>query len=75
MPKIMVSIEDESMTDMPRLVEDLRRAGLLVDEVFEALGTVTGSIAPEAVDTLMAVPGVAAVEWQRDNYCPADPSL
>jgi hypothetical protein len=70
----MVSIDDESMTDMPRLVEDLRRAGLMVDEVFEALGTVTGSIAPEALDTLMAVPGVTAAEWQRDDYRPADPS-
>ncbi|CAM4209771.1 hypothetical protein KIPE111705_45215 [Kibdelosporangium persicum] len=72
MPKIMVSIDDESMTDMPRLVADLRRAGLMVDEVFEALGTVTGSIAPEAIDALRAVPGVSAVEWQHDNYRPAD---
>ena len=73
MPKILVSIADESMADMSRLVEDLRRAGLTVDDVFEALGTVTGSIATDAVDTLMAVPGVKAVEWQRDDYRPTNP--
>ncbi|ONI70384.1 hypothetical protein ALI144C_47870 [Actinosynnema sp. ALI-1.44] len=71
MPKIMVSIADDSMTDVPRIVADLRRAGLAVDEVFEALGTVTGSIATDAVDALMAVPGVKAIEWQRDDYRPA----
>lgn len=72
MPKILVSIADESMTDIPRLVDDLRQAGLTVDNVLESLGTVTGSIAADAVDALLAVPGVDAVEWQRDDYRPAN---
>nr|WP_042183427.1 hypothetical protein [Kibdelosporangium sp. MJ126-NF4]CEL15511.1 hypothetical protein [Kibdelosporangium sp. MJ126-NF4]CTQ92087.1 hypothetical protein [Kibdelosporangium sp. MJ126-NF4] len=70
MPKIMVSIAEENLTNIPRLVEDLRRAGMAVDDVLEALGTVTGSITTDAVENLMAVPGVQAVEWQRDDHRP-----
>lgn len=73
MPRVMVSIDDDSMTDLPRLVADLRQAGLQVDEVLDALGTVTGSIDRESVESLLAVPGVAHVEWQRDIHLPPDP--
>jgi hypothetical protein len=73
-PKIMVSVDDDSMADLPRLVTDLRQAGLKVDEVLEALGTVTGSISQEAAGSLMAVPGVAHIEWQRDVTLPPDPN-
>jgi hypothetical protein len=71
-PKILVSVEDSSMADLPRLVTDLRQAGLEVDEVLEALGTVTGSISTQAAGSLMAIPGVAHVEWQRDVTLPPD---
>nr|WP_225953948.1 hypothetical protein [Kibdelosporangium phytohabitans] len=60
------------MADVPGIVEDLRRAGLAVDDVFEALGTVTGAIATDAVGALMAVPGVKAIKWQRDDHRPVD---
>jgi hypothetical protein len=68
----MVSVDDNSLSDLPRLVTDLRQAGLKVDEVLEALGTVTGSISTEAADSLMTVPGVAHIEWQRDVTLPSD---
>lgn len=74
MPKIMVSVDDDSLTDLPRLMTDLRQAGLKVDEVLENLGTVTGSIATDAVEDLLAVPGVENVEWQRDIHIIADPN-
>ena len=73
MPKILVSVDDDSMADLPRLVSDLRRAGLQVDEVLENLGTVTGSITQEAAGALLRVPGVAHVEWQRDIKLPPYP--
>ena len=68
----MVSVDDDSMTDLPRLVTDLRQAGLQVDEVAAVLGTVTGSIDQESFGALLAVPGVAHVEWQRDIHLPSD---
>jgi hypothetical protein len=68
----MVSVDDDSLSDLPRLVTDLRQAGLKVDEVLEALGTVTGSISREAADSLTAIPGVAHIEWQRDVTLPPD---
>lgn len=65
MDKVAVSVADENMDDMPAVVAALREAGLVVDDVLETLGMVTGSIATEKIWSLRAVPGVAGVERQR----------
>jgi hypothetical protein len=71
MRRVMVSVADKDVADLSQLVEDLRNAGLVVDEVLPAIGTVTGSIAPAAIATLEAVPGVLHVETQRDYHLPS----
>ncbi|CCH29260.1 hypothetical protein ABZ816_35425 [Actinosynnema sp. NPDC047251] len=65
MDKVVVSVADDSLSQLTAVVAALREAGLEVDDVLEALGMVTGSIAPEALGTLKDVPGVADVERQR----------
>ncbi|WP_433270587.1 hypothetical protein ACQPZF_10195 [Actinosynnema sp. CS-041913] len=70
MDKVVVSVADESLSDLTAVVADLREAGLVVDDVLEALGMVTGSVAPEAIRSLKAVPGVADVERQRVVHLP-----
>ncbi|RKT53533.1 hypothetical protein [Saccharothrix australiensis] len=65
MHKVVVSVADENLSDLPAVVTALRAAGLVVDDVLEALGVVTGSAAPEAVGSLRSVPGVSDVETQR----------
>ncbi len=65
MDKVVVSVADESLADLDVVVAGLREAGLVVDDVLEALGMVTGSVAPEAIRSLKAVPGVSDVEKQR----------
>jgi hypothetical protein len=62
---VAISVTDDSLSRMPEVVAALRAAGLVVDDVLEALGMVTGSIDPEAFGSLAAVPGVAEVERQR----------
>lgn len=71
--KVMVSVSDESMAELRRVVAGLREAGMQVDQVLEPLGTVAGSIAPDAADRLMAVPGVESVEWQQELHIPPEP--
>ena len=47
------------------VVQELTAAGLHVDRVMARLGVVSGSVAPEALAALGAVPGVSAVELER----------
>ncbi|MBB5958395.1 hypothetical protein FHS29_005003 [Saccharothrix tamanrassetensis] len=73
--KVVVSVADESLADLPAVVAALREAGLVVDDVLEALGMVTGSVAREAIRSLRAVPGVSDVEKQRAvRFPPAAPT-
>lgn len=66
----MVSVADEYVDDLPAVVAGLRRAGLVVDEVLEVIGAVTGSIDADATADLESVPGVASVERQRSYKLP-----
>lgn len=59
--KVMVSVADASL---PRVLDDLREAGLVVDTVLEALGVVTGTVDVRAIPALRVVPGVLDVERQ-----------
>ncbi|MEU5693342.1 hypothetical protein [Actinosynnema sp. NPDC020468] len=60
-----MSVAGGSLGDLARVVEALRGAGLVVEQVLEPLGLVTGAVAADGVDALRSVPGVAAVEPQR----------
>ncbi|GLY55026.1 hypothetical protein [Lentzea sp. NBRC 102530] len=59
--QVMVSVTEGSL---PRVLDDLREAGLVVDTVLEALGVVTGTAEVKAIPALQAVPGVLDVERQ-----------
>ena len=47
------------------VAEQLRAAGMTVEQVLSAVGIVTGSIDSELRASLAAVPGVVAVELDR----------
>ncbi|NGY63341.1 hypothetical protein G7043_30910 [Lentzea sp. NEAU-D13] len=61
MDQVMVSVTEGSL---PRVLNDLREAGLVVDTVLEALGVVTGTVEVRAIPTLLSVSGVLDVERQ-----------
>ncbi|MEV8440127.1 hypothetical protein AB0425_22345 [Actinosynnema sp. NPDC051121] len=63
MDKVVVSVD--SPADLPAVVAALRDAGMVVDNVLEGLGVVTGSVASGEGDRLGAVPGVSHVEVDR----------
>ena len=62
---VAVSIDDDHLDDLDKVVAELRRVGLRVDSVLDAVGVVTGTVAGTAVEALESVPGVAEVELQR----------
>lgn len=70
MEKVVVSVSDDQMADLSRVLADLREAGLVVDNVLQLLGTVTGSVEPGAISRLEQVPGVAAVQRAQHYQLP-----
>lgn len=67
---VVVSVADERLDELANVVAELRRAGLRVDEVLDAVGMVTGTIDEDAIRTLDSVPGVVEVERQRAYQVP-----
>jgi imidazoleglycerol phosphate synthase glutamine amidotransferase subunit HisH len=70
--KVVVSVADDGVANLPAVVSALRDAGMVVEQVLEGLGVVTGSVAPGVGDRLGAVPGVAHVEVDRTVRLPPD---
>ena len=71
MEKVVVSVSDDQMADLSQVLADLREAGLVVDNVLQLLGTVTGSVDdPGAISRLEQVPGVAAVQRAQHYQLP-----
>lgn len=70
MDKVVVSVAEDQLNEMSTVLTGLQQVGLVVDDVQEALGTVTGSIDADAIGRLKTVPGVAAVERQRGFRLP-----
>lgn len=70
MVRVAVSVTEEYAGDLARVAESLRRAGLVVDAVLDALAVVTGDIEEEAIPGIEALPEVAAVERQRRHRLP-----
>ena len=62
---VTVTVADSHLTDIEDVADRLRRAGMAVDAVLGAIGIVTGSVAPEQLASLRALPGIAAVEQQQ----------
>jgi hypothetical protein len=71
--KVVVSVADDNLAGLPTVVSALRDAGMVVEDVLETLGVVTGRVAPEVVDLLGAVPGVSRVEVDRSVRLPTPP--
>jgi hypothetical protein len=67
---VVVSVADDHLDDLTGVVEGLRRAGLLVDDVLDAVGVVTGSVADDGVGALRSVPGVVQVERDQAFQLP-----
>ena len=70
MDEVMVSVAEDHLHEMSAVLTGLQQAGLVVNDVQEALGTVTGSIDADAIGRLETVPGVAVVERQRGIQLP-----
>lgn len=73
---VVVSVADDHLDELSTVVTALRGAGLHVDDVLDAVGMVTGTVAGASVEALESVPGVAEVELQRvQRVAPPDAEI
>jgi hypothetical protein len=61
-PKVTVTVADDHLDSTDALAEQLRAAGMRVDQVMGAVGIITGSVPPAHRSSIESLPGVAAVE-------------
>ena len=61
MSHVSVSIDDAHLPSIGRVAEALREHGMLVEQVLDGVGIITGSVPPERRRTIELVPGVDAV--------------
>lgn len=71
MDEVVVSVTDDRLADLAQVLADMQQAGLVVDNVLHLLGTVTGSIDPDAIARLEQVPGVAVVQRAHHFQLPS----
>jgi hypothetical protein len=65
---VTVLVADSHKQNMSGVVKDLKEKGFVLKDSLEAVGVVTGSVAAESVSRLSKVPGVSAVEEDRNDY-------
>jgi hypothetical protein len=65
---VSVTVDEEHLADMSRVVEALRERGMQVEAVLEGLGMVTGR-APDT-EVLRQVEGVSAVDAVMERHVP-----
>lgn len=68
--KVNITISDAHLEQMDQVTEDLKAAGLDVEQTLSTLGIVTGSIDSEKVSALSDVTGVDSVETDKKVTIP-----
>jgi hypothetical protein len=67
---VSLSVSDDRIDQFPEVVDRAREAGLDVWQELDLIGVVSGSIDEERLEELRRIPGVAAVEPEREFQIP-----
>lgn len=68
--KVVVTVADDALDHVQELADQLRGAGMRVEQVLAAIGTITGSLPQERRAVVLSMPGVAAVEDEATFQLP-----
>ena len=70
---VTVTVADDQVGDINGVADQLKAAGMHIDQVLGAVGIITGSAPSERRNALERLPGVAAVEGEhRFQIAPPD---
>jgi len=65
---VTILIAETHHHDLDGLKSRLKTKGFVLKQSLDAVGVLTGSVAPSALAGLSTVPGVSAVEEERTDY-------
>jgi hypothetical protein len=65
---VSVQIDQSQSNNVARVVRALKHKGFVLREALDAIGVITGSAPVEAISALASIPGVSAVEQERNDY-------
>ena len=68
--QIIVSVDDSHVKNIKDVAKRLRARGLVVKEVMEQIGAITGSIERDKIKSLAKLNGVSAVEESQTYQLP-----
>jgi hypothetical protein len=68
--KLSISVDDEHLGRFSKVLKDVEKAGMKVEEKHKDLGVATGSIDADKVDSVRNVEGVKHVEEERKIQIP-----
>jgi hypothetical protein len=68
--RIIVTVDSNALDQIDRVAQDLRNAGVTVDQVLSATGIITGSVDAGRKAAVRRVRGVASVEADADFHIP-----
>ena len=68
--KVTVTVGDDHVGDIARVVSQLKAEGMTVDQVLEVVGMITGSVPSERRAAIEGLPGVVSVENEHTFQIP-----
>jgi hypothetical protein len=67
---ITVTVHDDHLDRIDALADQLRAAGMQVDQVLSSTGIITGEVTDAQQQAIAELPGVAAVENEQEYQLP-----
>lgn len=68
--KLSISVDDEHLSRFSKVMKEVEKAGMEIDQELEDIGVATGSIDEDKVGKLREVDGVKNVEKERQIQLP-----
>ncbi|MFN6105305.1 MAG: hypothetical protein ACK5EA_12795 [Planctomycetaceae bacterium] len=65
---VTILVAETHHHDLDGLKNLLKNQGFVLKQSLDAVGVLTGSVAPSALSALSSIPGVSAVEEERTDY-------
>lgn len=66
--KLSISVDDEHLDQFAKIMSEVEKAGMKIDEKHKDLGVATGSIDEDKIDAVREVEGVNHVERDREIH-------
>lgn len=66
--RVIVTVDDDHVHEIQSVAEALRQAGMQITNVLHSSGIITGRLAQSQRQAIERIPGIAALEPDRDMW-------